>query len=70
MLSNINFDLHHGDFIGIVGPSGAGKSTIVSLIVKYYDINSGEINVDGISIAELNDQDLRQKLLMFLGHFF
>ena len=43
VLSNINFDLHHGDFIGIVGPSGAGKSTIGSLITKYYDINSGEI---------------------------
>ena len=62
VLSNINFDLHHGDFIGIVGPSGAGKSTIVSLIAKYYDVSSGEIMIDGMSIAELNDQDLRQKI--------
>ncbi|WP_281233450.1 ABC transporter ATP-binding protein [Flavobacterium gelatinilyticum] len=59
VLKNVNFSAEFGQKIAIVGPSGAGKSTISSLLLRFYDITSGEITVDGKNIYEYDLEDLR-----------
>ncbi|PWB19025.1 ABC transporter ATP-binding protein [Flavobacterium sp. HTF] len=59
VLKNVNFTAEFGQKIAIVGPSGAGKSTISSLLLRFYDITSGEISVDGKNIYEYDLEDLR-----------
>jgi len=59
VLKNVNFTAEFGQKIAIVGPSGAGKSTISSLLLRFYDINSGEINVDGKNIYDYDLESLR-----------
>jgi len=59
VLKNVNFTAEFGQKIAIVGPSGAGKSTISSLLLRFYDITSGEILVDGKSIYDYDLENLR-----------
>ena len=59
ILHDINFTLHKGEFIALVGASGSGKSTIVDLLPRFYDIQQGEIIVDGIDSRQLKISDLR-----------
>lgn len=59
VLKDVNFNAEFGQKIAIVGPSGAGKSTISSLLLRFYDITSGEILVDGKSIHDYDLEDLR-----------
>ncbi|OIV40799.1 ABC transporter ATP-binding protein [Flavobacterium johnsoniae] len=59
VLKNVNFTAEFGQKIAIVGPSGAGKSTISSLLLRFYDITSGEITVDGKNIYDYDLEDLR-----------
>jgi len=59
ILSDINLEIEKGKTIAIVGASGAGKSTLVDLIPRFYDINSGEILIDGVNIKNFSLQDLR-----------
>ncbi|KRD10542.1 multidrug ABC transporter ATP-binding protein [Flavobacterium sp. Root901] len=59
VLKNVNFSAEFGQKIAIVGPSGAGKSTISSLLLRFYDITSGEITVDGKNIYDYDLEDLR-----------
>ncbi|MBQ9436402.1 MAG: ABC transporter ATP-binding protein [Bacteroidales bacterium] len=59
VLHDINFTLHKGEFIALVGASGSGKSTIVDLLPRFYDIQQGEILVDGIDSRQLKISDLR-----------
>jgi ABC transporter fused permease/ATP-binding protein len=59
VLKNVNFAAEFGQKIAIVGPSGAGKSTISSLLLRFYDITSGEITVDGKNIYDYDLEDLR-----------
>ncbi|TDW51426.1 ABC transporter fused permease/ATP-binding protein [Flavobacterium sp. 270] len=59
VLKNVNFTAEFGQKIAIVGPSGAGKSTISSLLLRFYDITSGEITVDGKNIYEYDLENLR-----------
>lgn len=59
VLKNVNFKAEFGQKIAIVGPSGAGKSTISSLLLRFYDITSGEITVDGKNIYDYDLEDLR-----------
>lgn len=59
VLKNVNFKAEFGQKIAIVGPSGAGKSTISSLLLRFYDITSGEILVDGKSIYDYDLENLR-----------
>ena len=74
VLNKINFSIHSGQKIAIVGPSGAGKSTIASLLLGFYKINSGKLNIDGISISDYSISELRsqmavvpQEVLLFGG---
>ena len=59
MLRNINLIIPKGKTIALVGQSGSGKSTLLDLIPRYYDVQEGEILIDGININELSIHDLR-----------
>ncbi len=55
-----------GQKIAIVGPTGAGKTTLVNLLMRFYEINSGEIKIDGISTADIKREDVHSKFCMVL----
>lgn len=55
-----------GQNVAIVGPTGAGKTTIVNLLMRFYDLDSGSITIDGIDIADVTRADVRQKFGMVL----
>lgn len=58
-LKNISFDVKAGQTVGIIGHTGAGKSTLVNLICRFYDADSGNIYIDGVDIKKFNIQKLR-----------
>ncbi|MBQ3700676.1 MAG: ABC transporter ATP-binding protein [Prevotella sp.] len=60
ILHNINLIIPKGKTIAIVGQSGSGKSTLVDLIPRYYDVQEGEVLIDGINVKDLGIYDLRQ----------
>lgn len=64
VLKDVSFSVERGEVIAFVGPSGAGKSTIVSLISRMYEPDTGQITADGTPIAEFNLQDWREHLSM------
>lgn len=73
-LTNLNFDIHAGQTLAIIGGTGSGKSSLVNLIPRLFDIESGEIKVDGYPINELSQHDLhqmisitQQKAVLFTG---
>ena len=51
-----------GEKVGLVGPSGAGKSTLVALLLRFYDLTSGQILIDGVSIADVTQESLRKNI--------
>ncbi|MEQ8219686.1 MAG: ABC transporter ATP-binding protein [Arenibacter sp.] len=61
-LNNISFTINKGEMVAILGKTGSGKSTILDLIARLYDIESGEILIDDIPIKQLNLQSLRQSI--------
>jgi len=62
VLTNINLTIKKGQTIALVGQSGSGKSTLVDLIPRFYDIESGEILIDGVNIKDYKVSDLRELL--------
>jgi ABC-type multidrug transport system fused ATPase/permease subunit len=62
VLSNLNFTINAGQFIGIVGPTGAGKSTVVSLIPRFYDPLLGSIKIDGVDVRDMKLSHLRDQI--------
>lgn len=66
ILHGISFDAKPGETVAIVGPTGAGKTTIISLLMRFYDANSGKITVDGKSIDDLTRKSLRKAYTMVL----
>jgi len=62
VLKNISFDLKAGTTTAIVGATGAGKSTIINLINRFYEINSGDILIDGVNIKEFTLSSLRDQI--------
>lgn len=62
VLSDINIEIRHGDFMGIIGASGKGKTTISALLTRLYEPNSGMIKLDGINSREINIYGLRRNI--------
>ena len=60
VLRDINLKIRKGKSVAIVGQSGSGKSTLVDLIPRYYDVQEGEVLIDGINVKDLGVHDLRQ----------
>ena len=66
VIRNFSADIKHGQRVAIVGPTGAGKTTIVKLLMRYYDIDEGDIMLDGNSTLQFKRDDLRSKIAMVL----
>lgn len=66
VIKDFSVKVEPGQQIAIVGPTGAGKTTLVKLLMRYYDIDSGEILVDGVNIKDFSRADLRSKFAMVL----
>lgn len=64
VISNLNFNIDKNQFIGIVGETGSGKSTIINLLTKLYPINNGDIYIDGKSIYNYSEQEIRNKIFV------
>ncbi|CAG8709877.1 12709_t:CDS:2, partial [Racocetra persica] len=64
VLQGLNLDVKPGQFAALVGPSGCGKSTIVSLIERFYRVTSGKVTIDGLNIAEMNVNNLREHIAL------
>jgi len=62
VISNLNLAIKSGQSIGLVGKSGGGKSTLTQLLLRYMDITSGEILIDGRNIAQVTQTSLREKI--------
>lgn len=70
VLKGISFDVKEGQTVAIVGATGAGKSTIINLINRFYEINAGEICVDGVSVKEYEINSLRNQVAVVLQDVF
>lgn len=70
ILKDNTFVAEPGQMIGLCGPTGAGKSTIVNILTRYYDIDSGSIWIDGQNLATLTQSSLRQQVGMVLQEAF
>ena len=66
ILKDLSFNVKKGEKIAIVGETGAGKTTIVKLLMRFYDINSGSIKIDGVDIEEYDKHSLRSLIGMVL----
>ena len=66
ILDGISVTAKAGKTVAIVGPTGAGKTTIINLLMRFYDVNSGEIRLDGIPVEKIKRQDLRRAFTMVL----
>ena len=66
LIENFNLYVKKGEKIAIVGPTGCGKSTLINLLMRFYDVNSGVILIDGTSIQEVTRNSLRNKYGMVL----
>lgn len=62
IIENMNLIINFKDKIGLVGESGIGKSTLIRLLLRFYDVTSGQILINGIDIKEYSLQDLRQRI--------
>tara|TARA_R110002049_G_scaffold2956_1_gene23799 strand:- start:1469 stop:3244 length:1776 start_codon:yes stop_codon:yes gene_type:complete len=70
VLHGISFDVKAGETVAIVGATGAGKSTIINLLNRFYEINSGQILVDGVDIKDYNLASLRSEIAVVLQDVF
>ena len=70
ILKKNTFTAKPGDAIGLCGPTGAGKSTIINILTRYYDIDSGSITVDGHSIYDVTQKSLRSQIGVVLQEAF
>lgn len=66
IINDFNMHVHAGQTVAIVGPTGAGKTTIVKLLMRFYELNSGSIMIDGKSITDMARGDLRSLFGMVL----
>jgi len=70
VLKNISLHVEVGEMIGLVGHSGAGKSTLINLLCRFYDVDQGEITIDGINLKDMAQEELHQKIGVVLQDTF
>ncbi len=70
VIKGISFDVNPGETVAIVGATGAGKSTIINLLNRFYDIDKGSIEIDGINIEDYNLHQLRDQIAVVLQDVF
>ncbi len=70
ILNDVSFKVKAGDSLAIVGPTGAGKTTIINLISRFYNLDSGLITIDGIDISQVQIKSLRQQMGVMLQDSF
>ncbi len=70
VLKNVSFTIRAGETAAFVGPTGAGKTTIISLLARFYDIQRGEILIDGIDIRRVRQAELRRHIAVVLQDVF
>ena len=66
VLDDISFKVNPGETVAIVGATGCGKSTLVNLMIRFYDVTSGEILIDGVNVKDYKLTDLRDKIAIVL----
>ena len=66
LIQDLNLEVQPGQKVAIVGPTGAGKTTLVNLLMRFYDIDSGQILLDGVDTQSMSRQDLRSQVGMVL----
>lgn len=66
LIKNFNLSVKNGERVAIVGPTGCGKTTFINLLMRFYDVNDGEISVSGIDITKLTRHSLRKNYGMVL----
>lgn len=66
IIKDFSADIKSGQKVAIVGPTGAGKTTLVNLLMKFYDVNSGTIKIDGVSIQSLSREKVHELFCMVL----
>jgi ATP-binding cassette subfamily B multidrug efflux pump len=64
VFNNLNIDIKPGEKVGLVGRSGAGKSTLVNLLLRFFDVQSGKILIDGQDVCEISQESLRSHISM------
>ncbi|MFY0598313.1 MAG: ABC transporter ATP-binding protein [Cyclobacteriaceae bacterium] len=70
VLKNVNFDVKKGEILALVGATGAGKSSVINLLNRFYEINKGEIQLDGRSVREYDLGNLRKHIAVVLQDVF
>ena len=70
VLKNVNFEFKEGEKVAFVGHTGAGKTTIINLINRFYDVNKGEIKIDGVNIKDIDQKELRKNTGVVLQDVF
>ena len=66
VLKNFSLEVNQGEKIAIVGATGSGKTTVVNLLTRFYDIDSGSITIDGIDISKVSKSELRKSIAIVL----
>ncbi|MHC5249857.1 ABC transporter ATP-binding protein [Enterococcus sp. LJL120] len=66
LIKDLNFEVKAGQTVAIVGPTGAGKTTLINLLMRFYDVDSGAIRVDGVDTKAMNRSDVRSVFGMVL----
>ncbi len=70
ILKNVNLTVEPGQFVGIVGKSGSGKTTLVNLICRFYDVQEGEVQLDGVDVRKLAAEDIHRNVGLVLQEPF
>ena len=64
VIDNVTFEAKSGEVVALVGPSGSGKTTLLNLLLRFYEVSSGKILIDDVSISEVNLESLRQSIAL------
>ncbi len=66
LMKDISFTVNPGEMVAIVGPTGAGKTTLINLLMRFYDVDSGSIRIDGVDVKDISRETLREHFGMVL----